>query len=201
MIMANCCSHSSTSLELLTNISIFWNRTFFSSVWNYCLSLEHVIISYPTWLSHWYWHWPIYMATIINIYKVTNKHISFPKPNLCFSGCVHYNDVMMSATVSQITSLKIVFSTVYSAADQRNIKAPRHWPLWGEFTGDRWKKRASDAENVSFWWCHHIQIITKLTSFSMIWYRLISPISSRIISLALDNHSIGAINNTPNLWW
>ena len=21
---------------------------------------------------------------------------------------------------------------------QENIKAPRHWPLWGEFTGDRW---------------------------------------------------------------
>ena len=24
------------------------------------------------------------------------------------------------------------------SADQRNIKAPRHWPLWAEFTGDRW---------------------------------------------------------------
>ena len=22
-----------------------------------------------------------------------------------------------------------------------NIKAPRHWPLWGEFTGDRWIPR------------------------------------------------------------
>ena len=21
---------------------------------------------------------------------------------------------------------------------EENIKAPRHWPLWGEFTGDRW---------------------------------------------------------------
>ena len=21
---------------------------------------------------------------------------------------------------------------------KENIKAPRHWPLWGEFTGDRW---------------------------------------------------------------
>ena len=29
-------------------------------------------------------------------------------------------------------------STVYSDADQRKIKAPRHWPLCGEFTGDRW---------------------------------------------------------------
>ena len=21
---------------------------------------------------------------------------------------------------------------------KENVKAPRHWPLWGEFTGDRW---------------------------------------------------------------
>ena len=50
----------------------------------------------------------------------------------------HYSGVIMSAVASQITSLTIVYSTVYSDADQRNIKAPCHWPLWGEFTGDRW---------------------------------------------------------------
>ena len=31
----------------------------------------------------------------------------------------HYNDVIMSTMVSQITSLTIVYSTVYSGADQR----------------------------------------------------------------------------------
>ena len=31
----------------------------------------------------------------------------------------------------------------YSEADQRNIKAPRHWPLCGEFTGDRWIPRTN----------------------------------------------------------
>ena len=38
-----------------------------------------------------------------------------------------------------------------------NIKAPRHWPLCGEFTGDRWipPQMASNAENVSIWWRHH----------------------------------------------
>ena len=40
-----------------------------------------------------------------------------------------------------------------------NIKAPRHWPLLGEFTGDRRipPQRASNAENVSIWWRHHDQ--------------------------------------------
>ena len=48
---------------------------------------------------------------------------------------LHYNDVIMSSLASQITSLTIAYPTVYSRADQRNIKAPRHWPLCGEFTG------------------------------------------------------------------
>ena len=39
-----------------------------------------------------------------------------------FSIFIHYSDVIMGATASQITSLTIVYSTVYSDADQRNIK-------------------------------------------------------------------------------
>ena len=50
----------------------------------------------------------------------------------------HHSDVMMGAMASQITNLTIVYSTVYSGADQRNINAPRHWPLWRKFTGERW---------------------------------------------------------------
>ena len=38
-----------------------------------------------------------------------------------------------------------------------NIKAPRHWPLCGEFTGtgEFPAQMASYAENVSIWWRHH----------------------------------------------
>ena len=49
----------------------------------------------------------------------------------------HYNDVIMCMVVSQITSLTIVYSTVYSGADQKKHKAPRHWPLYREIIGDR----------------------------------------------------------------
>ena len=36
--------------------------------------------------------------------------------------------------------------------------APRHWPLCGKLTGDRWISRtnASNAENVSISWRHHV---------------------------------------------
>ena len=40
---------------------------------------------------------------------------------------------------------------------KENIKAPRHWPLCGEFTGtgEFPAQRVSNAENVSIWWRHH----------------------------------------------
>ena len=43
---------------------------------------------------------------------------------------------------------------------KENIKAPRHWPLWGEFTGDRWmfRTKGSSAENACIWWRHHVSI-------------------------------------------
>ena len=57
--------------------------------------------------------------------------------------CMHYGDVIMGTMASQITSLTIVYSTVYSVQIKENIKAPRHWPLCGEFTGDRWIPRTN----------------------------------------------------------
>ena len=49
----------------------------------------------------------------------------------------------MNAMVSQITSHHtIVFTEPFIQAQiKENIKAPRHWPLCGEFTGDRWIPR------------------------------------------------------------
>ena len=56
----------------------------------------------------------------------------------------------MSAMASQITGVSIFTQPFVQAQVKENIKAPRHWPLWGEFTGPA--QRASKAENVSIWW-------------------------------------------------
>ena len=75
-----------------------------------------------------------------------------------FVSAQHYDDVIMSTTASQITNLTIIYSTVYSGADQRNIKAPSHWPLWGELTGDRWiprtkgQQRGNSFHLMTSWW-------------------------------------------------
>ena len=58
----------------------------------------------------------------------------------------------MGAMASQITSLTSVYSIFIQAQIKENIKAPRHWPLWAEFTvaGEFPAQSASNAENVSF---------------------------------------------------
>ena len=71
----------------------------------------------------------------------------------------HYNDVRMSAVVSQTTSLTTVYSTVYSR--RRSKKKSKlcvtdlcegNSPVTDEFPA----QRASNAENVSIWWRHHV---------------------------------------------
>ena len=64
----------------------------------------------------------------------------------------------MSAMGSQITSLAIVCSTVYSGTDQREHQSftslalcEGNSPVIGEFP----TQRTSNAENVFIWWRHH----------------------------------------------
>ena len=74
---------------------------------------------------------------------------------VCYS---HYCGVIMGATASQITSLTIVYSTVYSDADQRKhqgsaslafVRGIHRGPV--QFPA----QMASNAENVYIWWRHH----------------------------------------------
>ena len=48
-----------------------------------------------------------------------------------------------------------LLNCLFKAQIKENIKAPRHWPLWGEFPGEFPAQRASTAENVSISWRHH----------------------------------------------
>ena len=59
----------------------------------------------------------------------------------------------MDSMPSQITSLIIIYSAVIRAQIKENVKAPRHWPLCGKFTGtgEFPAQMASNAKNVSIW--------------------------------------------------
>ena len=71
----------------------------------------------------------------------------------------HYSDVIIGAIPSQITSLTIVYATVYSNAYQRKHQSSAslafvggNSPVTGEFPA----QMASNAKNVSIWWRHHV---------------------------------------------
>ena len=65
---------------------------------------------------------------------------------------------------SQITILTIVYSAVYSGTDERISKlrvtglCEGNLPVTDEFPA----QRASNAENVSIWWRHHVICVSKL---------------------------------------
>ena len=70
----------------------------------------------------------------------------------------HYSGVIMGTIASEITGVSLVTQPFVQTQIEENIKAPRHWWLCGEFTGDWWilAQRASNAENVSIWRRHQV---------------------------------------------
>ena len=72
----------------------------------------------------------------------------------------HYTDVIMGAIASRIISLTIVYSTVYSDADQRKHQSSasltfvRGIFVPGEFPA----QMARIAEKFSIWWRHHASV-------------------------------------------
>ena len=86
------------------------------------------------------------------LYQSPNK----TKPCACCMGYAHYNDVIMGTMASHLTSLTIVYSTVYSDEDQSS-------------------QMGSNAENVTICWRHHAPGQSNLRRNKALWY---NPIHS-----------------------
>ena len=95
----------------------------------------------------------------------------FVQPSKCWSTVSidinHYVDDIMGAMASQITSLALVYSTVYSGRDQRKHQSfgslgfcAGNSPETGEFPA----QMASNAENVSIWWRHYDGVVLRTLS-------------------------------------
>ena len=69
----------------------------------------------------------------------------------------HYNNVIMSAMAPQISSLMILYSTVYSDADQRKYQSSASLAFVREFTGDQCMTHTKGQwrGKYSSWWRHH----------------------------------------------
>ena len=103
---------------------------------------------------------------------------------LMTSQSIHYNDVIMGAIASEITSLTIVYSTVYSDADQRKHQSSASLVFVREFTGDRWIFRTNGQLRGK---CFHL-----MTS-SCNWPDNCDAITWKVISNTLDINFIDGI--------
>ena len=84
----------------------------------------------------------------------------------------HYNDVIMGAMTSQITSLTIVYSIVYSGANQRKHQSSeslafvRGIQRWQMNSPHKWPVT---CQNVSIWWRHHASMDFLLNAIDVGW--------------------------------
>ena len=110
----------------------------------------------------------LYKIEILRALRFKRSEVFLKRPLVCYQlfhhfmqysgGSVHYSDVIMDAIASQITSLTIVYSTVYSGSDQRKhqssaslafVRGIRRWPVNSSHKGPVMRKK------VPIWWRHH----------------------------------------------
>ena len=123
----------------------YWSKNEFMTTFH---NFKHDYIKKFYWsfdIFHWssyflvfHWPWPEDWQDLHSLSR--NSH--------------HYNDPIMGAIASQITSLAIV----YSDADQRKHQSSASLAFVAGNslgTGEFPAQMASNAKNISIWWCHH----------------------------------------------
>ena len=102
--------------------------------------------------------WPI-TPILISYFAFTTQHSPISEWHGCSHLFTHYVDVIMGTMASQISSLTIVYSIVYSGADKKKTSKLRVTGLCtgtSPGTGEFPAQMASDAEKVSLWSRHHV---------------------------------------------
>ena len=75
--------------------------------------------------------------------------------------------------VSKHRRLDCLLNRLFRRRSKKNIKVPGHWPLWGEFSGDRWivpLKGPVTWKMFPIWWRHHVVwlIVIRRTYVTMV---------------------------------
>ena len=96
------------------------------------------------------------------MWHMLQKEIEFWCKQYACSHHPHYNNVIKTTMASQITSITVVYSTVYSDVDQRKHQSSASQAsVWGiHATGEFPAQRASYSENVPIWWRHHVSVFS-----------------------------------------
>ena len=101
----------------------------------FCLGLKVIKrFVYFVVTTHHIVQWPIHIINVLTSMQHTNKNkiVVFSMPS-------YYSDVIMTTISSQITSLRTVYSSIYSDADQRKhqssaslafVRGIHRWPVY-----------------------------------------------------------------------
>ena len=74
------------------------------------------------------------LATAINQRNSNND-------DFCRNASTHYSGIIMSAVRLKLPGFRLFTQSSVQEQIKENMQGPRHWSLWGEFTGDRWIHR------------------------------------------------------------
>ena len=120
-----------TWIQMTTYGNIVSGKSFFKEKFRFGYSVSEIFPlesndnkSYLVQVMMWYVAEPVHRP-LVNV--LTRNPLS------------HYSDVIMGAMASQITGISFLRVEI-----KENIKAPRYWPLWGEFIDDRWNPHTKD---------------------------------------------------------
>ena len=126
----------------------------------------------------------IYINTTMNVNVTILIHTLNAKS-------IHYNDVIMTTMASQITSLTVVYSTVYSDADQRKHQSSASmafvwgihwWPMNSPHKGPvMWKMFPFD-DVIMYYKCYDEVVLDKCSKSR--WLNNISPLLFALCLLA-----------------
>ena len=115
--------------------------------------LSTSILSF-TWFYEYFLHVRTIMAALFMLLVWYNEYVALIAIN-------HPRRITVTSQRAR-WRLKSLASRLFTQAFvqaqiKENIKAPRHWPLWGEITDDQWFPRTKGQYrgNVSIWWQHH----------------------------------------------
>ena len=135
MLTENCSRVTLKCLETTTE-SMYWvspNKIVFENIWPQMIIVPFLcLLRYEIPSS-------IFVEVLLAI--LSYKLQCYGSTGVSMNWFEHYDDVIMSAIASQITSLTIVYSTVYSGADQRKHQSSASQAfVWG-IHRDRWIPR------------------------------------------------------------
>ena len=179
--------------------------TWFHMTWWYMTSDHNKTRHNKAWFIHTSWDyrctgtkWQLYVYTQPHVYIYTKGYAvnwGGTEKRRVVSKRQHYNDVIMCAMASQITSLTIVYSTVHSGADQRKRQSSAS--LACEWGIHRWAVN-SPAQTASKAEFPFDDVIMRLALFhnKYKWYMKYGSIVKRTRDLPEDMNTKTEITNS-----